>query len=161
MTIIRFIHIFSAIFWVGTTLFMVLFLEPTVKALGPDGGKFMGRLIGGTHFSLAMTVSGALTIIAGFILYGPTTGWATDLIFGPRLPLTLGAIAGIAAAVIGSTVQGRTSGQLLALGQEIAAQGGPPSPDQAAKMEQLSLVLRQGSRWTAVLMVLAVIGMTW
>ena len=50
MALLRFVHIFSAIFWVGTTLFLVLFLEPTVRSLGPDGGKFMQRLLGGTRF---------------------------------------------------------------------------------------------------------------
>jgi hypothetical protein len=159
--IFRFIHIFSAIFWVGTTLFMVFFLEPTVRSLGPDGGKFMQRLLGGTRFSLVMAASGWITIIAGLLLYGPVTGWSVSLIFGPRLPLTLGAVAGIAVGFVGTAVQGRASGRLQALGQTIAAQESPPSAAQAAEMQQLQAAIRQGGRWSAVLMVLAVIGMTW
>ena len=162
MTILRFIHIFSAIYWVGTTLFMVLFLEPTVRALGPDGGKFMQRLISGTRFSLSMTVSGLLTVLAGLLLFGSVTGsWSANIMFGPRLPLTVGAIAGIAAAIAGGAVQGRASGQLQALGQKIAKQGGPPTQEQAAEMGRLQATIRQGSHWSAVLMVVAVIGMTW
>ena len=159
--LLRFVHIFSAIYWVGTTLFLVMFLEPTVRSLGPDGGKFMQRLTGGTRFSLSMTIAALLTVIAGFGLYGPVTGWTLDLVLGARLPLTLGAIAGIASAVVGGLVNGRTSGKMQALGQQIATQDGPPSPEQVAQMEQLQTTLRKGSRWTAVLMVLAVIGMTW
>jgi uncharacterized membrane protein len=159
--LLRFVHIFSAIYWVGTTLFLVMFLEPTVRSLGPDGGKFMQRLTGGTRFSLSMTIAALLTVIAGFGLYGPVTGWTLDLMLGARLPLTLGAIAGIASAVVGGLVNGRTSGKMQALGQQIATQDGPPSPEQVAQMEQLQTTLRKGSRWTAVLMVLAVIGMTW
>lgn len=162
MAILRFIHIFAAIFWVGTTLFMVLFLEPTIRALGPDGSKVMQRLIGGTRFSLAIAAAGWITILAGFGLYGPATGgWSADFIFGERLPLTLGAVAGIAAGVVGATMQGRSSGRLTALGQAIAAQGGPPSPDQLADLQQHQRTIRQGSIISAVLMVLAVIGMTW
>lgn len=162
MTIIRFIHIFSSIFWVGTTLFLVLFVEPTVHSLGPDGGKFMQRLLGGTRFSLAIAASAWITIFAGLLLYGPVTGgWTADLIFGFRLPLTLGAVAGIAAGIVGTVVQGRASGRLLALGQEIATQGGPPTTAQTAEMQRLQATIRSGSQWSAVLMVLAIIGMTW
>lgn len=161
MQIIRFIHIFSAIFWVGTTLFMVLFLEPTVAALGPDGGKFMQRLLGGTRFSLAIALSAWITILAGLGLYWPVTGLAPNVMLGPRLPLTIGAMAGIAAGIVGAVVTGRASGQLQTLGQQIASQGGPPAPAQLAEMQQLQGKIRQGSRWAAVLMVVAVIGMTW
>lgn len=161
MTLLRFIHILSAIFWVGTTLFMVFFVEPTVRALGPDGGKFMQGLMGGTRFSLAMAVSGWLTILAGLLLYGPVTGWSVNLMLGPRLPLTLGAVAGIVAGLVGTLVQGRASGRLQALGQAVVAQGTPPSPTQAAEMQRLQAAIRRGSWWSAGLMVLAVIGMTW
>ncbi|MCO5182900.1 MAG: hypothetical protein M9928_02045 [Anaerolineae bacterium] len=159
--VLRFIHIFGAIYWVGTTLFMVMFLEPTVRALGPDGGKFMQRLTGNTRFSLSMTIAGLLTIIAGLGLFGPVTGWTMDIMLGARLPLTLGAIAGIASALVGFLVNGRASGKMQALGKEMAAQGVPPKPEQLAQMQQLQATLRNGSRITAVLMVLAVIGMTW
>ena len=37
---LRFVHIAAAIFWVGTSLFMLFFLEPTIRSLGADGGKF-------------------------------------------------------------------------------------------------------------------------
>ena len=161
MVLLRFIHIFSSIFWVGTTLFLVLFLEPTVRSLGPDGGKFMQRLLGGTRFSLVIALSAWVTIIAGVLLYWPLTGWSPQVMFGSRLPLTLGALAGIAAGVVGAAVTGRASGQLQAVGKDMATQGGPPAPAQLAEMQRLQAKIRQGSILSAVLMVLAVIGMTW
>ncbi len=161
MSILRFIHIFSAIFWVGATLFMALFLEPTVRGLGAEGGKFMQRLLGGTRFSLTIALSGWVTIIAGVFLYGPLTGWSAEVIFGSRLPLTLGATAGIAALFVGAAMQGMPSAQMVALGQKLATQGGPPKPEQQAEMQRLQAKIRTGSLWTAALMVLAVIGMTW
>lgn len=161
MPILRFVHIFAAIFWVGTTLFMVLFLEPTIKSLGPDGGKFMQRLLGGTRFSLAMGLSGWITVLAGVLLYGPVTGWTADVILKSRLPLTIGAVAGIAAGFVGTLVQGRSSSRVMALGNEIAAQGAPPSADQASELQRHQARIRRGSRLTALLMVVAVIGMTW
>lgn len=160
--ILRFVHIFAAIFWVGTTLFMVLFLEPTLRKLGPEGSKFMPTMLGSTRFSLAIAGSGWLTVVAGLLMFGAyTNNWSMAVIFGSRLPLTLGAVAGIGAGVVGTMVQGRSSGKLMALGGQIAAQQGPPQPPQLAEMQRLQGLIRQGSVWSAVLMVAAVIGMTW
>ena len=103
---LRFVHIAAAIFWVGTSLFMLFFLEPTIRSLGADGGKFMQRLLGGTRFSIAITAAAWLTILAGLVLYGPVTGGSTQIMFGQRLPLTIGAIAGIAAGAVGGAMQG-------------------------------------------------------
>ena len=80
---------------------------------------------------------------------------------GSRLPLTLGALAGIAAGVIGAAVTGRASGQLQGVGKQMATQGGPPAPAQLAEMQRLQAKIRQGGVISAVLMVIVVIGMTW
>jgi len=138
---------------------MVGFLEPVIHASGPEGGKVMQKLVGGTRFPLAIAASGWLTVLSGLLMYWQITGFDTAVIFTTRLPLTLGAIAGIAAGIVGTAVQGRASGQLVALGKQITAQGNPPSPDQLATMGGLQETIQRGSRLSAVLMVLAVIGM--
>ncbi len=159
MTILRLIHILSAIFWVGSTLFITLFLEPTVEALGPEGGKFMQKLTGG-RLSPAMGVAGLLTILTGLWMYASVSGgFDPAVMFSTRLPLTLGALAGIISLVVGLLVQGRTAGELKALGKKIAAQGGPPTPEQASQIAALQNALQRGGRLNAILMVLAVIGM--
>jgi uncharacterized membrane protein len=155
------LHVLAAIFWVGTTLFMVLFLEPTVAALGADGGKFMQKLIGGTRLSPALAVTALLTVLTGLAMYGPVTGNSMAVMFGDRLPLTSGAVAGILSAITGGAMNGRASARMQALGKEIAAKKGPPAPAQLAEMQKLQATLRQGSRITAILMVIAVVGMTW
>ncbi len=158
---LRFAHIAAAIFWVGTSLFMLFFLEPTVRALGADGGKFMQRLLGGTRFSIAITAAAWVTILAGLVLYGPVTGGSTQIMFGQRLPLTIGAIAGIAAGAVGGAMQGRASAKITALGGQMAKAGGPPAAADLAEMQRLQGVLRQGSIIGTTLMAIAVIGMTW
>lgn len=155
------LHVLAAIFWVGTTLFTVLFLEPTVAALGADGGKFMQKLIGGTRLSPALAVTALLTVLTGLAMYGPVTGNSMAVMFGDRLPLTSGAVAGILSAITGGAMNGRASARMQALGKEIAAKKGPPAPAQLAEMQKLQATLRQGSRITAILMVIAVVGMTW
>jgi putative copper export protein len=159
--ILRFVHIAATIFWVGTSLFLLFFLEPTVRSLGQDGGKFMQRLLGGTRFSLAMTLAGWLTILTGLAMYFPVTGSSLQIMLGQRLPLTLGAIAGIAAGAVGGMVQGRASAAIAALGARMAGAGGPPAAADLAEMGRLQGVIRQGSVVSTTLMVIAVIGMTW
>ncbi len=109
---------------------MVFFLEPAIRAAGPDGGKVMQKLIGGSRFSLVIAASGVVVVLSGLFLYGPATANSVAIMLGQRLPLTLGAVAGIASAVVGAMFQGKGSAGLKALGAEMAAQGGPPTPAQ-------------------------------
>lgn len=38
---LRLLHIFTGVYWAGTIFFFGTFLEPGIRALGPDGGKVM------------------------------------------------------------------------------------------------------------------------
>ena len=158
-TILRFIHIFAAIFWMGTTLFMLFFLEPVIQRMGQTGGRVMQMLASETRFPQIIALSGLITVLAGLGLYGMMHGVDLAILFGPRLPLALGALAGILAFFTGSYFQGRSVKQLVALDATIATQNGPPTPEQRAQMQQHQARIALGTRITAVLMVLAVIGM--
>ncbi len=159
VTILRLIHILSAIFWVGTTLFMVGFLEPTVRASGPEGGKFMGRLIGGTRFSIVIAVAGWTTVMSGVLLYARYTNFDVLVMFQSRLLLTVGAIAGILAGIVGTTMQGRATGRIAAINRSLATGEIQPSSDVNVEVERLQKTIGRGSRISAVLMIIAVIGM--
>ena len=158
-TLLRFIHIFSAIFWVGTTLFMLFFMEPVIQRAGQAGGRVMQILASETRFPQVIALSGLITVLAGLGLYGMTHGLDPAILFGPKLPLALGALAGILAFFTGSYFQGRSVKQLVALGETMASQNGPPTPEQMAQMQAHQARIAQGTRLTAVLMILAVIGM--
>jgi len=159
MDILRLLHILSAIFWVGSTLFITFFLEPTAESLGLEGGKFMQELIG-RGISLAMGLAGLVTIGTGLWMYAPVSGgFNATVMLSSRLPLTLGALAGIAAMIVGMTVQSPTARKLSALGRTIATQGGPPTPEQATQMNAFQSTLRWGGRLNVALMILAVTGM--
>ncbi|RME84458.1 MAG: hypothetical protein D6775_05395 [Caldilineae bacterium] len=159
ITTLRFIHIFLAIFWVGTTFFLTLFLEPTIERAGQAGGQVMQTLITSTRFSPTIALSGWGTILAGLLLFWRLHGFDVAEMFGPHLPLTLGATAGILSGFVGTFMQGRSAGKLKMLAQEMAAQGGPPTPEQMATVHRLQATVSKGSRISAVLMVIAVIGM--
>ena len=159
ITALRFIHIFLAIFWVGTTFFLTLFLDPALQRAGQAGGQVMQNLITTTRFPLVIALSGWLTILAGLLMYWQMYGFDVAVMFGTRLPLTLGASAGILSGIVGTLMQGRSVGKLKALTGEIAAHGGPPTPEQTATIQQLRATVRQGGRITAILMVIAILGM--
>jgi uncharacterized membrane protein len=160
MIILRSIHILAGIFWVGTAFFFVLFLEPTLKAAGPAGGTVMGRLIL-TRFPMVMALSSILTVVIGFVMYlidsgGFQLGW----IFTPAgITMTIGSVAGILAFLEGLSVQNPASIRMAALQKEIQAAGGQPKPSQMEEMNVLQERISSASRWGAVLMVIAVLGM--
>ncbi len=159
MFFLRLIHILSAIFWMGSTLFIGLILEPAVDDLGPEGGKLMQKLAGGA-LNRAMSAAGLLTILSGLGMYvSHSGGFDPAVMFAERLPLTLGALAGFAALLVGLLVQGPASKRLNALGRQIATQGGPPTPEQAAQIVALRNTLSRGGKLETILMLLAVLGM--
>lgn len=159
MVLLRLVHLFSAVLWVGATFSMVLFISPTARAVGPDANKFM------QHFSLRsglqrwLSAAGGLTVLSGawmyYILFGPLA----PLNVGTGLAVTIGAVAGIAALFVGVQV-GRTSKQIGELGEQIGAGGGPPTQEQMAQMGQLQERMGTLSATTAILMVVALAGMT-
>ncbi len=159
ITVLRLMHILLAIFWVGTTLFMTLFLEPAIQRAGEAGGQVMQRLITSTRFPLVIALSGWLTILIGLVMYWQLYGFSTTVMFGPKLALTLGAFAGLLSGIVGTTMQGRSVAQIKAILAQIAAQGSPPTSGQLAAMQKLQETVRMGGRITAFLMMLAVIGM--
>jgi hypothetical protein len=44
MITLRLVHIALGVFWAGTIFFFVMFLEPSVRAAGPDGARVMQGL---------------------------------------------------------------------------------------------------------------------
>ncbi len=158
MFVLRSVHILSAIFWMGSTLFIGLVLMPGVMSMGRQGQQVMVRLTRRIH--LAMTTAGLLTVLSGLAMYYFVSGgFQMEAMLGPRLPLTLGALAGLGAIAVGLGVLGRASTRMAVLGEDIAAQGGAPTPQQAAQMASLQATLRRGSALETLLMLLAVLGM--
>ena len=57
-----------AIFWTGATLYLAAFVIPAVKAMGPDGGKFMAQLTRTNKLPVVMLTVSTLAVIAGLIM---------------------------------------------------------------------------------------------
>ena len=159
--ILRLIHIFAGVFWAGVAFFIALVFTPATAKMGPEGGRFMQQFAQKTQISKHMSLAALLTTVPGIILYVIDSGfrpaWMTT---GIGVGWTIGGLAGIAAFLHGGLVTGRTSNRIAQLGQEIAAAGGPPAPAQLAEMGRLQAKMREAGIVSAVLLAVAVLGMT-
>jgi uncharacterized membrane protein len=158
--VLRLIHIFSGVFWAGTTFFMAGFLTPSVQAAGPAGGQVMQQLIA-RRLSRALAAAAGLTVLSGLLLYLKDSGglqlaWITT---GAGLAFTIGGLAGMTAMFIGLFGARPATERMAAIGQEIQAGGKPPTPEQQAEIRALQAKLAQGAMRTAALLVVALLGM--
>ncbi|MGH2674652.1 MAG: hypothetical protein ACRDKA_04870 [Actinomycetota bacterium] len=159
--ILRVVHIFSGVFWVGTAIFFFFFIEPSVKELGTTGEKFLGHVTEKKKAVLFVTASAALTILAGILLYwrdsdGFDLDWITS---ATGLGFTVGSVAGILAFAFGLIFIKPAVDRMGAIGQELATGGGPPTEAQAAEMQQLGARLTLIGRIDLVLLTVAVVAM--
>lgn len=158
--VLRLIHISSGTVWVGAALFITLFLEPAVRASGPEGGRFMERLVTKTSFMKYMIISSLLTVLTGVVLYGIDSGFTTTWITSREgVIFSLGSLAGIGAYFTGQFLIAPTAQRIGTLGHEMAMAGGPPSTLQLSEMSILEGQAGRFGRMELVLMVISVLGM--
>ena len=158
--VLRILHIFSGIFWVGAALMLTFFISPTVNATKEAGQGFMRHFMGNTRFQLFMWASALTTVIAGTILYGINSSWFKPgwMMSGPGIGFGVAAFFAILGFIVG-VFQGKNSSAMAMLGGQIQAQGQPPSPEQAAQLQKLGKALATGGTLNAVFLILATIGM--
>ena len=110
-----------------------------------------------------ITALGGVTVLAGWILWlrnmsqYPSLGdWVTSS-FG--LVLRIGGVLATISAFFGAIGVGHGVERLVDLGEEIASSGGPPTPEQQARLEHLSSSLERHGKIDLVLLLLAVTAM--
>lgn len=160
--ILRLIHIFGGVAWVGASFLMLGSIKPAVDALGQEGGKFMQSLLGPGKFSQYMGLMGTATAVSGLLLYirasnNFSTGWIAS---GQGIVLTIGALAGLAAWLDGIFGMRPIQERLKTLGAEIQSSDGPPSPDQLRELQSLQEKQSKHGAVSTIMMMLALIGMS-
>lgn len=139
LIVLRILHIFGGVFWVGGAIVHVAFIEPTARATAPEGHKFVQYLVGRGRLSLFMNVVSLLTVLSGVLLYwhasgGLQTSWMK---FGPGLGYTIGAVVSIGVYILGLVMIKPRAERLGGLGREIGAAGGAPTPTQSTELQKL------------------------
>lgn len=159
--LLRIVHIFSGVFWVGSAALMFFFIQPTASSLGPDAQKFMQHLIFRRRLTDVILGAAVLNVIAGILLYwrasaGLQVAWITS---GPGLGFTVGALAALVALGVGLIATRPAVLRTGALGAEIQAAGQPPTAEQAAELHQIQATAARAGRWTLALLIVALLGM--
>jgi hypothetical protein len=108
-----------------------------------------------------MGIAALLTVISGVLMYwsvsnGFRLAW---LATSSGIVLSIGALAGILAYVVGVTIHAPTGARLAAIGKEIAAAGGKPTPEQLQMLGKLQARIASANRWSAIFLITATIGM--
>ena len=159
--VLRVIHIFSGVFWVGFSFFNVSFMQPAIAATGAEGQKLMSYLTQKTRLLATVYVTATLTMLSGVTMLWILSGLKLSFLqSGYGLVLTLGGTAGFIAWVIGFFVIRGILDRMSALGREIGKSGGPPSPEQAGAMGTLVAQLGTTGRVGVIFMVVALLGMS-
>ena len=164
MIVFRVIHVLLAIAWGGALFLLVVFLQPTAKAIGPAAGPFMRELLAVRHLTdWLLRIAGA-TIVAGGFLYWhdmQAYGGFSEFLgqaFGDTM--TFGAICALIAFGIGIIGTAPTIRRLLATGGQIAQAGDAPPPELVARSKALTLRARRLAIGNLVFVTLAAFAMS-
>jgi hypothetical protein len=163
MIVFRFLHILAGVLWVGSAFLFVGFIGPSAAEVGPSAGPILTAAVKKRKVAKVITGLGGVTVLAGWILWlknmsqYPSLGdWVTSR-FG--LVLTIGGVLATISAAVGALGVGRNVERLVDLGGEVAASGGPPTPEQQSRMDQLGKALERHGKTDLVLLLLAVFAM--
>ena len=160
MIVLRIIHVGCGVFWAGTLIFNALFLEPSVRAAGPEGGKVMQAIIQ-RGFLNVMPVVAFLTIASGTTMY-----WVVDPTFrmwmytGWHFTLAFGGVIAIVAFLLGVFVMRPSVLKAGALAQGVAAL--PEGTERQARMAEVQRLRKRAAvagRVVATLLAVAVLAM--
>lgn len=142
VTMLRLIHIFSGVFWVGSSITLGFFISPAVAATADAGQRFMSYLVTKAGITLRITASAILTVLTGGWLYwidseGLTSRWTTS---GAGWGFGIGGVLGLIGLIFGILV-GKNVGTLGNMAAQIQ---GKPTPEQMNKIQaaqkQLAIV---------------------
>jgi uncharacterized membrane protein len=163
MIVFRFLHILTGVAWVGSAFLFALFIGPSANEVGPSAGPLLTAVVKKRKVAKVITVLSGVTVLAGWVMWlrnmsqSPSLGeWVTSS-FG--LALTIGGVLATISAVFGAISVGLGIERLVELGGQVAASGGPPTPEQQTRLDHLSSSLERHGRIDLVLLLLAVTAM--
>jgi len=129
VTGLRLVHILSGVYWAGTMFFFVSFLEPSLRSLGPDGGKVMIRMFERGYLKL-LPVAAILTMLSGLWLLWILSDGFDAAYMGSRIGMALstgGALA-ILAFVFGMLVMRPAAARIWEIARRL-----PQEADESAR----------------------------
>lgn len=160
--ILRILHIGAGAFWVGAAFAFFLFVQPSLKALGPEGeGAFMRDLTKVRRFPTVILVATVITVGAGALLYIRNAG-GLELWLDSRtgVGFTIGASAAIVSFLLGPLGILPTIKKLEAIGDTLMAERRHPTPEEGATLGALQARLRKIGAVDLVFLAIAILFMS-
>jgi uncharacterized membrane protein len=164
LIVFRTVHIAAAIAWGGSVFFVVVFVQPTAKAIGPAAGPFIRELLGTRKLIDRLIAAAWVTVIAGAFLYWHdwqgfgSLGDMLGTAFG--LWLTIGAIWALIALAVGMFATRPVILRTLALGGQIAQAGDAPPPQLMQELAATQARARTLARLNLAFIVIAAFAMS-
>lgn len=149
---IRVLHVLLGALWVGAVASVAVFLDPTAREMGPEGGRMM-RILQRRGFQRTVLIAATLTVLTGLWLLWRLSGGFASSFMGSRsgIVLSTGGLLGIVALAVGGHVVTPTGKRLGALGARLADAGTPPGPEDLVEMARLQRRLTTALRAVALL----------
>ena len=159
--LLRILHIVAGISWAGGGIHYFLFIGPTAKATAPESQKFMSYLMEQRRWTRFMSAMSLLTVLAGGALYyrlgSVNWGW---VVTPPGIGFTIGALTGIFLFAAGHLLLAPRINAMGKISQEIQANGGSASAQQAARLSQIQKEMDIIGTVDFVLIMIAVLTMS-
>jgi hypothetical protein len=163
MVVLRFLHIVAGAAWFGSAFLFVGFIGPSAAEVGPAAGPLLHAAVKKRKVAKVITWLGAITVVAGWIMWlrnmdlvGSFGDWVSSS-FG--LGLTIGGVLATGAFFMGYVGVGRNVERMVDLGDQIAASGGPPTPEQQQQVAHLGAELEKHGKLDLALLFLSVTAM--
>jgi hypothetical protein len=106
IVLLRLLHIVTGAFWMGGIVLSVFFIEPTAKAFGRTGDRFLAYALFRARLMPVLVVAATVSLVAGAVLYwidsgGLQIGW---ILSRTGLGFTVGGAAAVLAFAIALVV---------------------------------------------------------
>ena len=162
MLVLRLFHIVAGALWFGSAFLFAGFIGPAAAETAPASGVLMSAVVKKRRVAEVIKWLAITTVLAGWAIwlkYALTVGVVDWVTTSYGLVLTIGGVAATAAAYFGITGIGNNVEKLVELGDQVAASGGPPTPEQGAEMGRLGAEIQRHGKIDLVLLFIAVAAM--
>jgi uncharacterized membrane protein len=160
LLILRIIHVYGAVVWAGTSLFVGFFLMPAMGLAGPAGGPVMGALVKRKLFTIIPIVA-VITMLAGLRLMWLTSKGFSAVYFASRSGTTYaaGALCALIAFTIFMSVNHPAIGRMMQLGQQIAQAPEAERPALAAQLNAVRARAAMATKFTVLFITITAFAM--
>lgn len=166
MTILRIIHIFSGIIWMGTAFYILLIYSPAMKQVEPQVAvKMNNAAYNKTRFNLMMPLVALGTTLSGVFMYIYVSdtfnaAWFNDT---GNIVLTIGSLAGLAAFGHGFSLGQKQDKYAKTLKESLDESGNIAKEKAQDLMQQIAMIERSGkiSAWLGVVAILGMSAARW